>query len=247
MKFREFLIIKKGYTNLDQIKFEDLLDEEKKKKLILGTMRLNALIGEYFKFGGLAFSAKTQEDFYAAVQNLLDKIIHVDLEHLRSIDLNLETKIYKILEKIALSPAGETNYSNIAGEVELTKPTVMRIIEDLAKVGLIKIVLPCGTAIVRKEPKLYLAIPFREFFSQLFATKSDIGVLREEFFVNHLEKLCYLKGSRGEKTADFMFQSKVFEVGGKSKNFSQKPDFIVKSEPTLEEKTIPLYLFGFLC
>ncbi len=246
LSFREFLIVKKKQGEISAIPIEDILDEKKRHELITKTSKFNTFVEEYYKLGGLGFSIEPKETFYLAMKNTLDKIINNDLAYLRQMDLKLENDVFKILEFIAISPAGEVSYSNIANKIGLNKNTLIRIIDDLQKLGIVKRVLPCGKAGIRKEPKLYLAFPFREFFNDLTNNKSDLGALREEFFVNHVEKICYFKGERGQKTPDFLFQGKKFEIGGQGKNWKQNPDYIVKDFPTYEEKAIPLYLFGFL-
>lgn len=57
--------------------------------------------------------------------------------------------------------------------------------------------------------------------------------------------VCYWKGGRGEKTADFSVGGKIIEVSGSGKSFVQNPDFIAVDGPLWEKGKIPLYLFGF--
>jgi len=246
LSFREYLVIKKGADGLLPIGAADLFDAKKRKALITETSRYSNYLHEYFKAGGLVYPSDDMTYYHKALENALEKIIHHDLEYLRAIDTRVETAVYKILQWMAQSPVGEVNYSSLSSKVSITKPTLIKIIDDLMKIGLIKRVLPCGKDSVRKEPKLYLAFPFREFLNKLFAKSSDLGSLREEFFVNHVDKVCYFKGKKGIKTSDFGFEEKVLEVGGKSKGFYQNPDFVVREDVSLEEKAIPLYLIGFL-
>jgi len=100
---------------------------------------------------------------------------------------------------------------------------------------------------LRKEPKLYLAFPFRSFFCDSLLTHPDIGALREEFFVNHAyPETCYLKGARGQKTSDFMLDGKTVEAGGAGKGAHQSPDFIMKEGDEFTGKSMPLFLAGYL-
>lgn len=246
LSFREYLVIKKGAGDIAALSAQELFDTAKRKDRILETSRFQAHLPEYFRFGGLIYPSDDTAYFYKALENTVEKIIHNDLEYLRAMNFNMENAIYKILHWIAVSPVGEVNYSSLASKIALSKPTLIRVLDDLARIGLVTRVLPCGKTAVRKEPKFYLTFPFREFFnSRLFKT-SDTGSLREEFFVNHAENLCYLKGKRGEKTPDFTFAGKRVEVGGGGKTFYQNPDFLIKDGISFEEKTIPLYLAGFL-
>ncbi|MBS3151353.1 ATP-binding protein, partial [Candidatus Woesearchaeota archaeon] len=123
----------------------------------------------------------------------------------------------------------------------------VRIVHDLEKTGMIIIILPCKKKgiDVKKEPKIYLTFPLREFFSKK-GVEINKGALREEFFVNHLRNVCYLKGNRGEKTPDFRFKNKIIEVGGESKTRYQNPDYIAVDGLSITGNKIPLFLFGFV-
>lgn len=246
LSFREYLVIKKGFENLAPIEAKDLFESEKLKKVIVETSKYHNLLQDYYKSGGLLYPSEDQIYFYNSLENALEKIIHADLEYLRSVDLDMENNIYRLLQWIAISPVGEVNYSSLCSKLGISKPTVIKIIEDLTKIGVVKRVLPCGKDLVRKEPKLYLAFPFREYFNHVLSKKADAGSLREEFFVNHVGQTCYLKGGRGQSTADFLLEGKVLEIGGESKSFYQNPDFIVKDAVIMADKIIPLYLIGFL-
>jgi predicted AAA+ superfamily ATPase len=246
LSFREFLSIKKGVENLEPITSSDIFDKKKRDSIIMNTSRYHNHLHEYFRKGGLLYPSDDEEYYYKALENTLEKIIHSDLEYLRAIDTKLENTIYRILEWIAACPVGEVSYSSLSSRVSITKPTLIKVIDDLVKIGLIRRVLPCGKDSVRKEPKLFLAFPFREFLNTQFMKKSDLGALREEFFVNHTEKTCHIKGKRGQKIPDYMLDGKVIEIGGSGKGFNQNPDFIMKESLSFEEQAIPLYLAGFL-
>lgn len=246
LSFREFLAIKKKVAVPPAVSAKDLFDEDRRRQLITATAQHAVHLRDYFRQGGLLYASEDTEYFHKALENTVEKIIHSDLECLRAIDANAEETIYKLLEWIAFSQPGEVNYSTLASKTSASKPTVIRMIDDLTKTGLLKKILPCGKAVVRKEPKIYLAFPFREYFNAVFARTPDTGALREEFFVNHAQKLCYLKTLRGQRTPDFIYENKTVEVGGGGKNFGQNPDYLIKDAVTLEPKTIPLYLTGYL-
>ena len=246
LSFREYLVIKKGINGLERISVADLFDAKTRKEYITKYAKTSDYLQEYYAQGGILYPSSDTVYFHKALENTLQKIIHGDLEYLRSMDIKIENDIIKILERIAISPVGETNYSKLAGTISLSKPTLIKIINDLTKIGLIKCIMPCGKAAIRKKPKLYLSFPYREYFNTILLSKPDMGSLREEFFVNHVEDICYLKGKRGEKTPDFIFADKKVEIGGEGKGFYQNPDFIIRDGISFEDKIIPLFLIGFL-
>ncbi|MEM4707356.1 MAG: AAA family ATPase [Candidatus Anstonellales archaeon] len=242
--FREYVSIKHD-VELPAFSIKQLEDYESRKKLTLEYLYVAAYLTEYFNYGGLLYATE-KEFFYNSIQNIVDKIVYTDLAYLRGINTKIADDIFSLLYFISFSSPSETNYSKLANSVNLSKPTVISIISDLTKMGVVKQVFSCGKgASVRKEPKLYLAFPFRAYFNSVKSRQPDIGALREEFFVNHVDNACYIKTERGAKTPDFKIGDKIFEVGGVGKTLKQKADYIVKDGLLIEKRTIPLFLFGF--
>jgi len=242
--FREYVSIKHG-EELPAFSIKQFEDYEQRKKIILEYSRVAPYLTEYFNYGGVLYAAE-REFFYDSIQNVVDKIVYTDLAYLREMSMKIADDIFSLLYFISFSSPSETNYSKLANSVNLSKPTVISIINDLAKIGIVKQVFSCGKgAAIRKEPKLYLAFPFRAYFNTVKSRQSDIGALREEFFVNHVDTACYMKTERGAKTPDFKIDNVIFEVGGAGKTFKQKADYLVKDAVLIEERTIPLFLFGF--
>jgi len=243
--FREYVSIKHG-KELPIHSLRQLEDYEQRKKIMLEYSNVASYLSEYFNYGGVLYATE-KEFFYDSIQNIIEKIIYTDLSSLREMSMKIADDIFSLLYFISFSSPSETNYSKLANSVNLSKPTVISIINDLAKIGIVKQVFSCGKgASIRKEPKLYLAFPFRAYFNTVKSRQPDIGALREEFFVNHVDNICYMKTERGAKTPDFKIDDVVFEVGGPGKTFKQKADYLVKDAALIEERTIPLFLFGFM-
>jgi len=77
---------------------------------------------------------------------------------------------------------------------------------------------------------------------QLYAMCSEykIGTIRETFFANQVGNIYPINSSdRGDFIVDGKY---TFEVGGKNKSFKQIKD----DDISVNEKKIPLWLFGFL-
>ncbi len=239
--FREYLNIEKDY-NIPALSFEYII--ENKEKLVKEYAEIYDYFQEYLKHGGVLYP---KNGFYEALESSIRKVILQDLSSLRDINIKYETDIYKLLYLVAHSLPFEVNYSSISRELEVSKTMAVRIIQDLESAGLIIAIFPCKRQgmDLRKEPKIYLTLPLREFFSKQ-GFEVNKGALREEFFVNHLRDVCYLKGKRGEKTPDFRFKNTTIEVGGESKTAYQQPDYIAVDGLSTEENKIPLFLFGFI-
>jgi len=239
--FREFLNITKN-KNIPTVSFEKII----KDKAVLTKKYAAAFeyYKEYMNYGGLLYP---KNGFYEALENSIRKVILQDLSALRDVNIKYETDVYKFLYLIARSLPYETNYSSISKKLAISKTMAIRIVKDLQDTGSILPILPCKKKgiDVKKEPKIYLILPLREFFSK-YGFEVNKGAAREEFFVNHIRDVCYLKGNRGEKTPDFRFENITIEVGGGSKTKYQHPDYIAIDGLSTDKNKIPLFLFGFV-
>jgi predicted AAA+ superfamily ATPase len=238
--------MKKGLPDAGRIGPQALFDAKARAAFASSRLSLAAYVSEYQSFGGLAYPAGNGEQFSIMLSNSLEKIIYSDLPSSGKLEHESLEGAKRMLQWIAVSPPAELSYSSLAGKIGVSKPTVMKIADILSRMGLVLRVLPCGKSLVRKEPKLYLPPPFRSHLARSVLREPDAGALREEFFVSHADRLCYLKGSRGQKTPDFQFEGKVVEVGGAGKGFSQEPDFVLRDSEEFTGKSIPLFMAGFL-
>ena len=240
--FREYLNIRHG-ADIQVVSVDDLYDKEKRHKLAAKHGKWNAFVEEYYKYGGVLYEG-IREEFPKPIANTLEKIINVDLTYLRGIDIKVENDIYKLLYKITESGLYEASYSKLAGYLSISTSTVIKLVTDLERLGLFKLVYPCGTGF-RKEPKIYFSIPFRAALNEMSSKQTDLGTLREEFFANNVEVEGYFKTARGEKTPDFKVKGRSVEVGGDRKR-SIDADYIAGHSLNFTENRIPLFLFGFL-
>ncbi len=241
ISFREYLNLQKGFE-FPALTFEKIMKE--RSSLARTYADGYGFFNEYLRYGGVLYP---KNGFWEAMENSLKKIVIQDLSSLRDINVKYETDVYKLLYLVARSPPFEVNYSSIARELEVSKTMAIRMVHDLVRTGVLITIFPCARKGInaRKEPKIYLTIPFREFIARQGA-EINRGASREEFFVNHLPEVCYIKGKRGEKTPDFRFSSTTIEVGGASKTAEQAPDYIAIDSLSASGNRVPLFLFGFL-
>ena len=236
--FREYLMIRKG-IEIPIYSITEIIKKKKELSLKYGSM--GEYLREYMRYGGVLYSGN---GFYEALGRTIEKIVVKDLAALREIDIKYENEVYKFLYHVSNSNPYELSYSSLSQKLGVSKTFLIRMVSDLVKVGIIQLILPCKkrNIDVKKEPKIFLAIPFRSFYSE----ELNAGALREEFFVNHVDVDCYYKTKRGEKTSDFRVGDRILEIGGSSKKEEQKPDVIVNEGLRFDGKYVPLFLFGFL-
>ncbi|MGV8176906.1 MAG: ATP-binding protein [Candidatus Bilamarchaeaceae archaeon] len=238
LSFREYLNIRRGF-HIPPQSFGQIIKNA--RELAMGHAPAYEHLAEYMRRGGVFYEG---EGFTEALENSVDKVITHDLAALRDINIKYEGDAKKLLYHIAVSKPFEAGFSSLSQKLGVSKTFVIRLVDDLASTGLVKVLYPCkgDNVAVRKEPKIYLSVPFRSFL----APSPDKGALREEFFVNHADVSCYFKTERGAKTSDFMANGLKIEVGGEQKSFGQKPDYVVSDGLVADERRIPLFLFGFL-
>ena len=238
--FREWLSIKKN-INMPKITMKELL--KNKAQVSKKYSYASKYLEEYYANGGVLYDAKTF--FYKTIISTIETIAAKDLPSVKEIGQDTEENFFKLLQIISTSKPLELSYSKIGETMGKNKVWVMRFLYNIQKTEAIKKIYSCGSAVgsTRKEAKYYLPFPYRHALCTSLGKTPDIGALREEFFVNHID-CCYIKTS-GEPTPDFKFEGMTFEIGGKSKRKKEADIIVIDSLDTSENK-IPLFTVGLL-
>ena len=239
--FREWLTIKKG-IEVPKLTLKELL--KNKAQIARDYGHMNKHMEEYYSTGGVLYGAKTY--FYKTVTSTIETISAKDLPAAKGIGKDTEENFFKLLQIIATSKPLELSYSKIGETIGKNKVWVMRFLYNVEKTEAIKKVYSCGAASKkhRKEAKYYLPFPYRHALCTSLGKHPDIGALREEFFVNHID-CCYFRTS-ANPTPDFKYEGMTFEIGGKNKGKKQGADIIVTDTLDTSENKIPLFAIGML-
>ncbi|MCD6227175.1 ATP-binding protein [Candidatus Micrarchaeota archaeon] len=239
--FREWMMIKKD-VELPLLSLNKMI--KNKTNLTKRYGYAHKYINDYYKYGGVLYDART--DFYKTILSTIEMIAVKDLSIIKEIDPEIEENFFKLLYMIALSKPLELSYSKLGNVLDKNKVWVMRFLADVEKTEVLKRVYPCGKGVkmVRKEAKYYLPFPYRYSLCDSLNKSPDIGSLREEFFINHINS-CYLK-TNSKSTADFNVKNMIFEIGGSGKRGKQNADYIVFEGLDTSKNKIPLFLFGLL-
>ena len=131
--------------------------------------------------------------------------------------------------------------------------TIQNYIDILHKTGLVELVKEnrSGSSLLKGVEKIYLDNP--DLYSaiiQEIGFESKTGTIREIFFIKMVKNAG--KNIYYSRIGDFEVDSRIFEIGGKSKKMKQieksvKEAFLVKDNILFGSKhEIPLYHFGFL-
>jgi len=239
--FREWLSIKKN-SELPLLEIKGIFKE--KANLARKFASAHKSLGEYYAAGGVLYDAKFQ--FYKTVVSTVETIAYKDFAAIKGVEEDTVENFFKLLRLVAASKPMELSYSSIGEVLGKNKVWVMRFLENVERTEAIKRVFACGEGAkpIRKEAKYYLPFPYRAALCESAGKKPEIGSLREEFFINHVE-CCYLRAS-GKPAADFKADGRTFEVGGLGKDGRQGADYLVVDGLDTSANRVPLFLFGLV-
>ncbi len=202
----------------------------------------------YLERGYYPFAFDDDKNFLELLYNTINLTIEIDLLNLGLIKAESIEKLKKLLTIICQSEPFSINITKVAALSELSRNSIYHYLMHLDKGELLNIIPnnKKGLAKLAKPDKVYL-----NNTNQLFAMCNEhkIGTTRETFFVNQVRNIHTVTSS---DKGDFIVDNKyTFEVGGKNKTFKQIKDIknsylAVDNDFTVNEKKIPLWLFGFL-
>lgn len=206
--------------------------------------------------GHLMPFALAEPDPLPLLKSTLETIIVKDVPQFLRLHVDELETMRRMLAFIGRSAVDGINYSNVSNNLGITKYKAEQYISALESAFVLQRLFPAGTNVLR-EPKVLLMPPVRLLYQPM---ENARGGLREDFFVFAMRQagysLRYLKGTRGQKTPDFLLEHNgrriVFEIGGKGKGRSQfkgleaNQKIILAENISLAEDRIPLHVVGFL-
>lgn len=257
MSFREFIEITIGISlknyslkeilkNHPEIASGIIAQVEAKDRKIL------ALFREYLRYGYYPYFMEYEDKdlFYLTLEQNIHTTLESDLMAIYpSLSGNSIKKIKKLLSVIAASVPFTPDLKRLKNILDIgderTLKTYLKYLEDA---GIILTMTRSGSGLreLEKPEKIYLNNPS---LIHAIASGANTGTLRETYFINMLHDLH--KVSLPEKGDFLVDDAYTFEVGGKSKAFTQirgvKDAFLAADDiETGSGNRIPLWLFGFL-
>jgi len=250
LSFREYLELRYQHK-FPAITLDQLLENPKKlSESVLGGIKPLPAFNEYLQSGYFPFSiTEEKESFRQMLNQVINTVMEVDLQIVEDYSASNTIKMKKLMGVIAESAPFEPNISKIAERLEMGRDTIKIYLNNLERARLLNLLSRStkGVAALQKPDKIYLE---NTNLSYALKAGSDIGTIRETFFVNQLRN----GGHNVElgKKGDFLIDGKLtVEVGGPSKDNSQiretESAWLALDElehPYLNR--IPLWAFGFL-
>jgi len=248
LSFREFLSMQKS-EHFEKIELRDILEnaEQISSDLVFKHDDLYALFKEYLEYGAYPFFIEGKKNFSKKLFNALDKVINEDIPSLNKIDYS-HVIIFKklIFRLIEAEKPFQVNVAKLSREFGISEPTLYTYFEILEKSKIFTPIKKYSKKISKKPEKLLFSnTNILYSYANEFNREVEIGTVRETFFANCFDKIFY------SDVGDFKVGEYLFEVGGKNKSFKQIKDiensFVVSDiDYTVNDKKIPLWLFGFL-
>lgn len=251
LSFREFIGFKTG-AFLPPVAYSELLAKHVSIAVdISRQVDILPLFREYLRIGYYPFWREGAGDYWAKLQNVLDKILYEDIPSVFSVRPPGVQQMKRLLHIISTSKPFQLNVSSTAREIGMSRETLYEYLDHLDNALVLKqLWLPgTGSRYQRKPGKLYFE---NTSLLALLANENSAdyrGTARETFAVNQLSASGKLSLS---PTADLLAaDGHHFEIGGPAKTAGQLPSdspgfLLVDGADIGVANRIPLYLVGFL-
>lgn len=203
----------------------------------------------YLQKGYYPFFKEEIDLYYSRLEEVVQMILEIELPLLRGVDILYITKLKQLLLVVSESAPFIPNITKLSQRIGINRQTMLSYLYYLNEAHLISSIFKDahGISFLQKPDKIFL-----ENTNLMYAFRgkhSDIGNVRETFFVNQLR---YKYAIAFSVQSDFLVEGKyTFEIGGKSKNKRQIKNisdaYIAADDIEYGfENKIPLWLFGFL-
>lgn len=185
-------------------------------------------------------------NFERYIMNVVNTTLEVDIAQYADLTPATIRKLKRLLAIIAQAAPFKPNFTQIGGQLEVSRNNIADLCAWLEKAGLIGQLRDSTGGIqgLGKVDKVYLD---NATLIYVLGNKStEIGTIRETFFYNQMRVITNVISSR---ISDFEIDGKTFEVGGKKKKQKQiqnaEQGYVVKDDiETGYGNIIPLWQFG---
>jgi len=257
LSFREYLYFL-NIAEFESVEIEDIFENHIEiASKIIDKIKPLEHFQNYIEYGAYPFVIEEPESFYHYVIGIINQILEVDLPYSTNINFSKIDKIKKLIYLLSTSVPLKPNISKLASAIEISRPTLLEYLHYLELGSLVNVVNQNvrGYGVISKPDKLFA---YNTNIIRAISQNSNIGTMRETFFVNQIKSSEYNKPSLLDsaillsKAGDFKVVDRyIVEIGGKNKSFSQIAD-LPNSYVAADDievgfgNKVPLWLFGFL-
>lgn len=198
---------------------------------------------DYLKRGYYPFR---DNNFERYIMNVVNTTLEVDIAQYADLTPATIRKLKRLLAIIAQAAPFKPNFTQIGGQLEVSRNNIAHLCAWLEKAGLIGQLRDSTGGIqgLGKVDKIYL--DNATLIYVLGNMSTEIGTIRETFFYSQMRVMTDVISSR---ISDFEIDGKTFEVGGRKKKQKQiqnaEQGYVVKDDiETGYGNIIPLWQFG---
>ena len=198
---------------------------------------------DYLKRGYYPFRDNNYERY---IINVVNTTLEVDIAQYADLTPATIRKLKRLLAIIAQAAPFKPNFTQIGGQLEVSRNNIANLCAWLEKAGLIGQLRDSTGGIqgLGKVDKVYL--DNTTLIYVLGNMSTEIGTIRETFFYSQMRVMTDVISSR---ISDFEIDGKTFEVGGRKKKQKQiqnaEQGYVVKDDiETGYGNIIPLWQFG---
>ena len=244
LSFREYLNYKSN-LNFRRYTLQEILSNHVNIAYkITSEIKPLAYFNEYLKDGFYPYFLDNEGFYNETLLKHINLALEIDVTYLNQIDLQYLPKLRKLLQIIASQVPFSPNVSKISADVQTSRATIMNYLRYLKNARLINLLFTNGNEDEIKKPDLvYLHNTNLMYAIDPFNISSE--ALRQTFFYNQVGYQHQIKSS---EKANFKVNDLYhFSVGNKytvpiDEDSYAASDMIEQGT----ERTIPLWLFGFL-
>lgn len=249
LSFREYLNFTGNHLFTPTALHDILNDHQNIATAVTLKIKVIAEFEKYLHKGYYPFFLESSDITYTQrVERLVRAVIDTDIPAITDIEYATQIKLKKLLVVLAEQVPFVPNMTGLSRDVEVTRNQLIKLFSLLSEGGILRTLTDASTQPKRaaKPKKILFDNPS---IMQALGIINKAGTLRESFAAAMLS----IEGElTAAKEGDFLLNRKyTFEVGGKSKGYSQiadKPDsFIIADNIEVGfGNKIPIWLLGFL-
>jgi predicted AAA+ superfamily ATPase len=248
LSFREYLYIEKDMV-LPSLSVQQIIEEHHRiSSDYLDYISWEKDFNNYLEFGYYPFFKENKKTYFIKLEQTAQLVIESDIVPFEGLNYKSIHSLKKLLFVISQSVPFIPNISKLAKTLDISRNSLLKLLDLLDQAKLIKLLKTDtkGVSYLQKPEKIYLE---NTNLIHLFAqNQPNIGSLRESFFYNQVS---YKHKVTSSKYADFIVEGKyTFEIGGANKSLKQiqgvPESYLALDIKTGQNKSIPLWLFGFL-
>ncbi len=248
MSFREFLELKHNIS-LPFYSLETLLEQHVDIAYALLENFSLSEFDDYLHNGYYPFYFDRFANYKLKLAETINTVLEVDIPSIFNIEYQNIRSLKKLLLLLCESVPYTPNITELLHKMQMGSDyrTLYRYLDYLHKAEIITLMRPKakGDIIFSKPEKIYFNNTNLHY---AYCETPNIGTIREVFF----KSMLFEHALHIPKKGDFLVDDRyLFEIGGKSKSFSQIKDapnsFVAADGITIGDgNKIPLWLFGFL-